>query len=212
MHLMIDNYDSFTYNIVQSFGILGASVVVRRSDQISLDEIAELKPESLIISPGPCTPSQAGVSVAAIRRFAGGLPMLGVCLGHQCISVAFGGSIRRASEVVHGKVSKVTHDGRGLFHRIPQGFAVGRYHSLVVDDLPDCIVVRAREHCTDGRDGEIMALEHAELPIWGLQFHPESVLTEHGLKLLDNYLNLVAGFNGCRTSKKVVSQILSTEC
>jgi anthranilate synthase component 2 len=126
--------------------------------------------------------------------------------------VAFGGSIRRASEVVHGKVSKVTHDGRGLFHRIPQGFAVGRYHSLVVDDLPDCIVVRAREHCTDGRDGEIMALEHAELPIWGLQFHPESVLTEHGLKLLDNYLNLVAGFNGCRTSKKVVSQILSTEC
>jgi anthranilate synthase/aminodeoxychorismate synthase-like glutamine amidotransferase len=188
---MIDNYDSFTFNIVQYLAMLGAPVLVRRNDEITLDEIDRLRPSSILISPGPCTPAEAGISVSAIRRFGGKIPILGICLGHQCISVAFGGVVRRADAIFHGKVSQLKHNGRGLFAGVPQHLEVGRYHSLVVDNLPNDLIVTAREWRANDQKGEIMALEHIEFPIWGLQFHPESVLTEHGLRFFRNYLALI---------------------
>jgi len=188
MLLMIDNYDSFTYNIVQYFGILGQEVVVRRNDEVDLDGIAELKPERLVISPGPCTPNEAGVSVAAIREFAGRFPILGVCLGHQSIGAAFGATIVRAERIMHGKTSAVEHDGRDLFSGIENPFTATRYHSLVIapETLPDELEVTARA----GDDQEIMGVRHKKYPIWGIQFHPESILTEAGMAILRNFLSL----------------------
>jgi len=191
MHLMIDNYDSFTYNVVQYLSMLGAEIMVRRNDEITLAEIEEINPLSLILSPGPCSPNEAGISLAAIRHFAGHLPLLGICLGHQCIGAAFGAQIRRAEEVLHGKVSRLHHDGSSLFAGLDNGLKVARYHSLAVDALPDELVATAWAVRTDGSLGEIMALRHRTLPIYGLQFHPESVLTEQGLSMLANYLQLV---------------------
>ena len=185
MILVIDNYDSFTFNLVQYLGELGADLEVRRNDEIDLEGIAALAPERLLISPGPCTPDQAGISLEAIRAFSGKLPILGVCLGHQAIGQAFGGKVVRAQTVMHGKVSRVEHDGQGLFRGLPQGFEVGRYHSLAVerDSLPRALRVTAWT-----KDGEIMGLAHAEHPTLGVQFHPESVLTPQGKTLLANFL------------------------
>jgi anthranilate synthase component II len=184
--LLIDNYDSFTYNLVQYFGELGADVHVYRNDAITVDQIAIWQPERIVISPGPCTPNEAGISVPAIRRFAGRIPILGVCLGHQAIGQAFGGRIVRAQRVMHGKVSAITHDGRGVFAGIPSPLTVTRYHSLAIErsSLPACLEVTA-----ESEDGEIMAVRHRELAVEGVQFHPEAILTEHGHALLQNFLN-----------------------
>lgn len=188
MLLMIDNYDSFTYNIVQYFGILGEEVVVKRNDEIDLDGIAALRPERLVISPGPCTPTEAGISVAAIQHFAGKMSILGVCLGHQSIGAAFGATIVRAERIMHGKTSAVEHDGRDLFAGIENPFIATRYHSLVIapETLPAELKVTARS----GDDQEIMGVRHTEYPIWGIQFHPESILTEAGMAILKNFLSL----------------------
>ncbi len=185
MLLMIDNYDSFTYNLVQYFGELGQDVVVHRNDEITLDQIAALKPKYLVVSPGPCTPNEAGVSVPAIDRFKGEIPILGVCLGHQSIGQAFGGKIVHAKQLMHGKVSPVHHRDVGVFKGLPNPVTCTRYHSLVIEreSLPDCLDVTA---WTD--DGEIMGVRHKSLPIEGVQFHPESILTEHGHDMLRNFL------------------------
>lgn len=185
--LMIDNYDSFTYNIVQYFGELGQDVHVARNDQITLAEIEALAPDRICISPGPCAPAQAGISIAAIRHFAGKLPLLGVCLGHQAIGEAFGGKVVRAQTIMHGKVSPITHAGTDVFTGLPSPYRVTRYHSLAVEraSLPDCLEVTAQ---TD--DGEIMGLRHKTLKVYGVQFHPESILSEHGHALLKNFLML----------------------
>ena len=185
MLLMIDNYDSFTYNLVQYLGELGADVRVHRNDAITLDEVAALKPDHIVVSPGPCTPSEAGISVPLIRRFAGQIPILGVCLGHQAIGQAFGGRIVRAQRVMHGKLSPVTHDGRGVFKGLPSPFAVTRYHSLAIerDRVPDELEVTATAD-----DGEIMGVRHRRFAVEGVQFHPEAILTEHGMRLLANFL------------------------
>ncbi|MCC4263320.1 aminodeoxychorismate/anthranilate synthase component II [Oceanimonas baumannii] len=193
MLLMIDNYDSFTWNLVQYFGELGQEVVVRRNDDISLDEMAALRPAGLVISPGPCTPNEAGVSLAAIERFAGELPILGVCLGHQAIAQAFGGEVVRARRVMHGKTSAIRHTGTGLFVGLPDPLTVTRYHSLVVkaETLPASFEVTAwSEHEAGGRD-EIMGMQHKTLPVHSVQFHPESILTEGGHQLLGNFLGLL---------------------
>ena len=183
--LMIDNYDSFTYNIVQYFGELGAEVEVFRNDEITIDQIAAKTPDRLVVSPGPCSPEEAGISVAAIQHFAGKLPILGVCLGHQAIGSAFGGSIIRAQELMHGKTSVITTTQRGVFADLPKQFTVNRYHSLAIEksSIPDVLEVTA---WTD--DGEIMGVRHKTLPIEGVQFHPESILTEHGHAMLKNFL------------------------
>ena len=185
MLLMIDNYDSFTYNLVQYFGELGADVRVFRNDAITLDEIAALRPAHIVVSPGPCTPNEAGISVALIRRFAGELPILGVCLGHQAIGQAFGGRIVRAQRVMHGKLSPVTHDGCGVFAGLPTPLRVTRYHSLAIErsSVPDALEVTAT-----AEDGEIMGVRHRGLAVEGVQFHPEAILTEHGKRLLANFL------------------------
>jgi len=185
MLLMIDNYDSFTYNLVQYLGELGAEVHVHRNDAITLDQVAAWKPERIVISPGPCTPSEAGISVPLIRRFAGEIPILGVCLGHQAIGQAFGGRIVRAQRVMHGKLSPVTHEGRGVFAGLPSPLTVTRYHSLAIEpgSLPDVLEVTARAD-----DGEIMGVRHRTLDVEGVQFHPEAILTEHGHALLGNFL------------------------
>jgi anthranilate synthase component 2 len=185
MLLMIDNYDSFTYNLVQYFGELGADVCVYRNDAITLDQVADLAPAQIVVSPGPCTPSEAGISVPLIRRFAGEIPILGVCLGHQAIGQAFGGRIVRAQRVMHGKLSPVAHDGRGVFADLPTPFAVTRYHSLAIarDDVPPELEVTA-----NADDGEIMGVRHRHLAVEGVQFHPEAILTEHGMRLLGNFL------------------------
>jgi len=187
MLLMIDNYDSFTYNIVQYFGQLGEDVRVYRNDKITLEEISALQPERLVISPGPCSPEEAGISVAAIRHFAGKIPILGVCLGHQAIGAAFGGNVLRSVSLMHGKTSPIHHDGRELFKGLANPFLATRYHSLIVDrpTLPDCLEVTAWVE-----NGEIMGLRHKELPLWGVQFHPESILTEGGIDLLRNFLEI----------------------
>ena len=185
MILMIDNYDSFTYNLVQYLGELGAGVKVARNNEISIDEVARLRPARIVISPGPCTPDEAGISLAVIGRFAGEMPILGVCLGHQAIGQAFGGKVVRARRVMHGKVSSVRHDGRGVFAGIPDRFAATRYHSLALEraSLPACLEVSAASE-----EGEIMGLRHRTLPVEGVQFHPEALLTEHGHAMLKNFL------------------------
>ena len=184
--LMVDNYDSFTYNIVQYFGELGAEVEVYRNDEITLEGIAARNPDRLVISPGPCSPAEAGISVAAIQHFAGQLPILGVCLGHQSIGAAFGGKIVRAQQLMHGKTSVITTTQQGVFANLPKQFTVNRYHSLAIEhaSCPDCLEITA---WTD--DGEIMGVRHKQLAIQGVQFHPESILTEHGHALLKNYLD-----------------------
>ncbi len=185
MLLMIDNYDSFTYNLVQYLGELGEDVRTYRNDEISLDEIERLAPARIVISPGPCTPKEAGVSVPLLERFAGKMPILGVCLGHQSIGAAFGGKVVRAQQVMHGKTSPIEHTGTGVFKGLPSPYTVTRYHSLAIEraSLPACLEVTA---WTD--DGEIMGVRHREFPIEGVQFHPESILTEHGHALLKNFL------------------------
>lgn len=192
MLLMIDNYDSFTYNVVQYFGELGADVKVFRNDEITIEEIEALNPDHLVISPGPCTPNEAGVSVAAIKHFAGKLPILGVCLGHQSIGQAFGGKIIRAGQVMHGKTSDVFHEDKGVFANLNNPFTATRYHSLVIDKdtLPDCLEVTAWTQNEDGSIEEIMGVQHKTLAIQGVQFHPESILTQHGHDLFANFLKI----------------------
>jgi len=189
MLLMIDNYDSFTYNLVQYLGELGAEVRVVRNDEMSVDEVEALGPERVVISPGPCTPNEAGISVALVERLAGRVPILGVCLGHQSIGQAFGGRVVRARSIMHGKVSTVRHAGEGVFAGLPQAFIATRYHSLVIEreSLPECLVVTA-----ESDDGEIMGLRHRALAVEGVQFHPEALLTEHGHALLKNFLEAAA--------------------
>ncbi len=187
MILVIDNYDSFTYNLVQYLGELGAELVVRRNDAVTVDEIGELAPAALVLSPGPCAPAQAGVTIDVIRAYGASIPTLGVCLGHQAIGEAYGGRVVRAARAVHGKTSRITHDGSDLFAGLPSPLEVGRYHSLIVEreSLPKSlrVVATAMED-----ESEIHALRHVDHPVWGVQFHPESVLTEHGKQLLRNFL------------------------
>ena len=192
MLLMIDNYDSFTYNLVQYFGELGEDVRVYRNDEITLEQIEALAPDHLVISPGPCTPNEAGVSVAAIRHFAGRIPILGVCLGHQSIGQAFGGRIVHASAIMHGKTSMIHHRDQGVFRGLPNPLEATRYHSLVIDkdSLPDCLEITAWTE-VDGQMDEIMGVRHRELAVEGVQFHPESILTEHGHDMLRNFLREV---------------------
>lgn len=190
MILMLDNYDSFTYNLVQYLGELGAEVAVHRNDRITPDDIAALDPAGIVISPGPCTPNEAGVSLAVIERFAGEIPILGVCLGHQAIGQAFGGRVVRAREIMHGKTSPVHHTGQGVFAGLENPLEATRYHSLVVqaDAVPECLEVTAWTQHADGTRDEIMGLRHRELDVEGVQFHPESILTRQGHELLDNFL------------------------
>jgi anthranilate synthase component 2 len=190
MLLMIDNYDSFTYNLVQYLRELGEEVVVYRNDKITLEEIEKLGPDRLVISPGPCTPNEAGISISAIKHFSGRLPILGVCLGHQSIGQAFGGKIVRAERLMHGKTSPVFHDGRELFAGLPDPFDATRYHSLLVerDSFPDGLEITAWT-----TEGEIMGLRHCRLPLWGVQFHPESILTVNGMDILRNFLEMTCG-------------------
>lgn len=185
MLLFIDNYDSFTYNIVQYFAELGQEVAVRRNDDITLEEIEALNPQYLVIGPGPCSPKEAGISVAAMRHFASRLPIMGVCLGHQTIGEAFGGRIVRAKTLMHGKVSPVSHSGKGMFRGLPNPVTCTRYHSLVIErgTLPDCLEITAWTE-----DGEIMGVRHKEYAVEGVQFHPEALLTEHGHDMLNNFL------------------------
>jgi anthranilate synthase component 2 len=190
MILMIDNYDSFTYNLVQYLGELGEDVQVHRNDQITVDEIAALEPEAIVISPGPCTPNEAGISLEVVRRLSPRIPTLGVCLGHQSIGQAFGGKVVRAHDVMHGKISEIHHRGRGIFAGLPSPFKATRYHSLIVarENLPAEFEITAWTETENGEMDEIMGLRHRTLPIEGVQFHPESILTEHGHDLLRNFL------------------------
>jgi anthranilate synthase component II len=190
MILMIDNYDSFTYNVVQYLGELKADVKVVRNDEITLDEVAALAPEKIVISPGPCTPNEAGISVATIEHFSGKVPILGICLGHQSIGQAFGGKVVRAREVMHGKTSPIYHNNVGVFQGLPNPFEATRYHSLIVDQasLPDCLEVTAWTQAEDGSVDEIMGFRHREYAVEGVQFHPESILTENGHDMLENFL------------------------
>lgn len=190
MLLMIDNYDSFTYNLVQYLGELGEEVRVERNDQITVEEIVALQPERIVISPGPCTPNEAGVSIAAIKHFAGKVPILGVCLGHQSIAQAFGGDIIHAREIMHGKTSLVYHRNQSVFKGLPNPLEATRYHSLVIDQktLPDCLEVTAWTQNEDGSMDEIMGISHRDMAIEGVQFHPESILTQYGHEQLKNFL------------------------
>lgn len=189
MLLVIDNYDSFTYNLVQYFGEMGAELLVKRNDEITLDEIAELKPAKIVISPGPCTPKEAGISNAIITRFGPTTPLLGVCLGHQCIGDVFGGHVIRAPRLMHGKTSPIHHNGKGVFAHLPDPFEATRYHSLIVEreTFPAVLEITA-----ETAEKEIMGLKHREYPIYGVQFHPESILTQHGKDLLRNFLEINA--------------------
>jgi anthranilate synthase component 2 len=192
MLLMIDNYDSFTYNVVQYLQELGASVDVHRNDEISIAQIEEMAPQKIVISPGPCTPNEAGISMQVVDTFGKQIPILGICLGHQSIGQAFGGEVVRAREVMHGKTSPIFHNAQDLFADLPDPFTATRYHSLIVEDvsLPDCLEVTAWTQLEDGSQDEIMGFRHRELPIHGIQFHPESILTLVGHRLLQNFLNL----------------------
>ena len=205
MMLMIDNYDSFTYNLVQYFGELGVDVTVYRNDELTVHDVVAMQPERIVISPGPCTPDEAGISLELVHKLAPRFPILGVCLGHQCIAQAFGGRIDHARAVMHGKPSMIYHDSKGIFEGIEGAFEATRYHSLIVapETLPDCLVASAWTHFDhapgdsnsngdDTRRDEIMALYHRDLPVTGVQFHPESVLTEHGHQLLQNFVNMPA--------------------
>lgn len=187
MLLVLDNYDSFTYNLVQYFGELGAELLVKRNDEITVDQIRTLKPEKIVISPGPCTPNEAGISCDVIRAFSESTPILGVCLGHQCMGQVFGGDVVRADRLMHGKTSPIIHDGRGVFNGLPNPFEATRYHSLLVkrDTFPDCLEITA-----ETAEKEIMGLRHKTLPVHGVQFHPESILTTEGKHLLKNFLEL----------------------
>ena len=190
MILMVDNYDSFTYNVVQYLAELKAEVKVYRNDQITIAEIEQLAPEKIVISPGPCTPNEAGVSVEAIKHFAGKIPILGICLGHQSIGQAFGGEIVRAKQVMHGKTSMIHHNNSGVFAGLTNPYEATRYHSLVInqDTLPDCLEITAWTQNEDGSRDEIMGVRHKEWAVEGVQFHPESILTQHGHDLLENFL------------------------
>jgi anthranilate synthase/aminodeoxychorismate synthase-like glutamine amidotransferase len=189
MLLIIDNYDSFTYNLVQYFGEMGAQMEIRRNDQVTLDEIRQLRPDHICVSPGPCTPKEAGISCDVIRTFGPSIPLLGVCLGHQSIGHVFGGDVVRADRLMHGKTSMIHHTGTSVFKGLPDPFEATRYHSLLVkrDTLPDCLEITA---VASDDDSEIMGLRHREFPIHGVQFHPESILTEQGKQLLQNFLDL----------------------
>ena len=188
MLLMIDNYDSFTYNVVQYLGELGAEVDVHRNDAITLGDIERMAPAKIVISPGPCTPAEAGISVGTVAAFGPKVPILGICLGHQSIAQAYGGTVRRARQVMHGKLSPIHHGGRGVFRDLPPAFEATRYHSLIVADLPDCLEVTAWTAFEDGTPDEIMAIKHREHPVQGVQFHPESIKTPVGKQLLANFL------------------------
>jgi anthranilate synthase component 2 len=198
MLLMIDNYDSFTYNIVQYLGELKADVKVVRNDEITIADIEALAPEKIVVSPGPCSPNEAGISMAAIEAFAGRIPILGVCLGHQAIGQVFGGDVVRARAVMHGKVSKIHHNGTSVFRGLPTPFEATRYHSLVIarNTLPDCLEITAWTETEDGAMDEIMGVRHKTLAVEGVQFHPESILTEHGHAMLRNFLERPSGLEG----------------
>ena len=187
MILLLDNYDSFTYNLAQYLGQMGQELEIRRNDQVTLDEIQDLRPERIVISPGPCTPKEAGISVPLIQRFAGEIPILGVCLGHQAIGAAFGGHVIRAQKIMHGKTSEIQHDGKTIFRGLPQEFVATRYHSLIVErkSLP-----RTLEISAETSDGTIMGLRHRKMRVEGVQFHPESILTSAGFRLLENFLKI----------------------
>jgi anthranilate synthase/aminodeoxychorismate synthase-like glutamine amidotransferase len=188
MILVIDNYDSFTYNLVQYIGQLGHDVVVHRNDKISIDAIRELNPDAIVVSPGPCTPKEAGISVDVIKQLHTTIPLLGVCLGHQAIGDAFGGEVVRAQRIMHGKTSQIINDGRTIFQGLPNPFVAGRYHSLILDraSLPGCLEISA-----ETEEGEIMGVRHKEYPVEGIQFHPESILTPNGKRLLKNFLTMI---------------------
>ncbi len=185
MILVIDNYDSFTYNLVQYLGELGEEIIVKRNDEVTLEQIEQMAPEHIVISPGPCTPNEAGISLALIDKFKGKIPILGVCLGHQSIGQAFGAEVIRADRLMHGKTSPIQHDGKTIFASLPSPFTAARYHSLIVrrETLPDCLEITA-----ETEEGEIMGLRHKEYPIEGVQFHPESIISEHGLSMLGKFL------------------------
>ncbi len=188
MILMIDNYDSFTYNLVQYLGQFGREVMVRRNDEIALDEINDLRPEALFLSPGPCSPKEAGVTVDVIRTFYRTVPVMGVCLGHQAIGYAFGGNVVRADRLMHGKTSPIHNDGKTIFKGLPNPFTAGRYHSLIVEkkSLPDCLEISA-----ETVEGEIMGIRHRQYPVEGIQFHPESILTPNGKRIIKNFLDII---------------------
>lgn len=188
MILMIDNYDSFTYNLVQYLGQFGREVLVRRNDEIALDEINDLRPEALFLSPGPCSPKEAGVTVDVIRTFYRTIPVMGVCLGHQAIGYAFGGNVVRADRIMHGKTSPIHNDGKTIFKGLPNPFVAGRYHSLIVEknSLPDCLEISA-----ETVEGEIMGIRHRQYPVEGIQFHPESILTPNGKRIIKNFLDII---------------------
>jgi anthranilate synthase/aminodeoxychorismate synthase-like glutamine amidotransferase len=190
MILMIDNYDSFTYNLVQYIGQLGEEVAVHRNDEITIDEIEELKPDAIFLSPGPCTPKEAGISVEVVRQFHKTIPIMGVCLGHQAVGYAFGGEVVRAERIMHGKTSRIINDGRTIYRGLPNPFIAGRYHSLILkrDSLPACLEVSA-----ETEEGEIMGIRHREYPVEGMQFHPESVLTPNGKRILKIFLEMIRG-------------------
>ena len=192
MILLIDNYDSFTYNIVQYVGELGVTVCVKRNDEITLDDIKKMSPSKIIISPGPCTPNEAGISVDLIREFQNKLPILGICLGHQCIGKAFGGNIVQAKKIMHGKTSKIHHNQNYIFQNLPTPYTATRYHSLVIEEktIPDCLEVIAKTISEDKSDDEIMAIRHKEHHTYGVQFHPESIMSEHGHQILKNFLDI----------------------
>ena len=194
MILMIDNYDSFTYNLVQYLGQLGEEVVVRRNDEITLTEIEDMKPEAIFLSPGPCSPQEAGITVDIVRQFHKGIPILGVCLGHQAIASAFGARVVRAGRIMHGKTSPILNDGRTIFEGLASPFPAGRYHSLIVEreTLPDCLEISA-----ETAEGEIMGLRHRRWPVEGIQFHPESILTPGGKRIIKNFLKLLDSKRGC---------------
>ncbi|KGP73694.1 anthranilate synthase component II [Pontibacillus yanchengensis] len=186
MILIIDNYDSFTYNLVQYIGEMHSDITVRRNDEIDVDEVEFLQPEAIVLSPGPCTPNEAGVCLDIVKTYAGSIPILGVCLGHQSIIQAFGGKIVEVKELFHGKTSQIIHDGQTIYNQIPSPYTVGRYHSLIAneEDIPDCLTITSKT-----ADGEIMGVRHVDFAVEGVQFHPESILTTHGKKLLKNFLD-----------------------
>lgn len=195
MLLVLDNYDSFTYNLVQYFGELGETIEVHRNDALTVDQVGDMAPDAIVVSPGPCSPREAGISVDLIRRYGGEIPLLGVCLGHQAIGEAYGGVVTRASRVMHGKMSQLVHDGTGLFAGIPSPFGVMRYHSLIVERATLPAELQVTAVAVDDAT-EIHALQHRTHPVWGVQFHPESILTEHGRELLVNFLAMSRAFRG----------------